>query len=276
MKRSYTILFLSLLLAGCSEEKEVEDKQPEPTVPVEEPVKDTIPVDTIIQVEVEEVKVVPMEKEINPFEQNLIDAGLVNVLELDSTIALDLKYSTEDNFLEKDVYGDFDQCYLQPDVAEKLVLAQLLLRSKRPNYSILVYDAVRPRSVQQKMWNIVDLPIQEKVKFISNPANGSLHNFGAAVDVSLVDEYGNELDMGTPFDYIGELAHPVKEKDFLASGELVEQQVKNRKLLRSVMHKAGFFNIQTEWWHFNSCYRKEAQEKYHIIEGIPLEEKKKA
>lgn len=214
------------------------------------------------------VQILPDKGTVNStaLEQRLIAAGLVNVQQIDSTIAVDLRYSTEDNFLGEDVYGDFDKCYLQPDVAEKLILAQSFLKSKIPAYRLVIFDAVRPRSIQQRMWDMLDVPIGERIKYVSNPKLGSLHNFGAAVDVSILDESGEELDMGTPFDHFGELAFPTKEKQMLEEGKLTEEQIANRKLLREVMQKAGFFNIQTEWWHFNSCYRKEAKTKYSIVE----------
>ncbi|MDQ3191468.1 MAG: M15 family metallopeptidase [Bacteroidota bacterium] len=199
-------------------------------------------------------------------EVNFINRGLLDIHSLDSTILVNLKYSGEDNFMQADVYGEWNRAFLQPDVAEKLVIAQHLLKSKFPEYSLIVFDAVRPVSVQQKMWDILDMPINEKTKYISNPKNGSLHNFGAAVDISIVDQYEDQLDMGTPYDYFGELAYPIKEQEFLKSGELSQEQINNRELLREVMIKAGFFNIQTEWWHFNSCTREQAKLKYEIIE----------
>lgn len=209
---------------------------------------------------------VEKEKIISALEQALIDAGLVNIKKLDSNIVVDLRYSSEQNFLGIDIYGELNACYLQPEVAEKLVKAQHFLKSLMPEYNLLIYDGVRPRSIQQKMWEILDMPDREKIKYVSNPKLGSLHNFGAAVDASIADENGRELDMGTPFDFFGELAYPVKEKDLLKEGRLTSHQIENRRLLRRVMFSADFFNIQTEWWHFNSCYRKEAILKYTLIE----------
>jgi zinc D-Ala-D-Ala dipeptidase len=205
-------------------------------------------------------------KDTTEMERLLINYGLVNVQSIDSTIICDLRYATENNFLKKNMYGDFKKCYLQADVAEKLAEAQKYLKEENPSYSLIVFDAVRPRSIQQKMWDALDMEISQKSKYVSNPRYGSLHNFGAAVDLSIADSSGKELDMGTPFDYFGELAYPVKEKELLEKKILTEIQVKNRELLRRVMYKAGFFNIQTEWWHFNSCYRKTAYEKYNLIE----------
>ena len=214
------------------------------------------------------VKIIPRApvKRISEIEKELISLGLVNVHDLDTTIRVELRYSTPDNFIGIDVYGDFDQCYLQKDVAEDLVKAQAYLRKKYPFYSLVVYDAVRPLHIQRKMWDTLVLPPGEKIKYLSNPDNGSLHNYGAAVDLSITDENGIPLDMGTPFDYFGEKAHPEKEKELLASGELSMRQVLNREILREVMYRAGFFGIQTEWWHFNSCRREEAAQKYKIVE----------
>jgi len=195
---------------------------------------------------------------------------LINIQTLDLSILVDLKYSTEDNFMHKDMYGCLQNCYLQPDVAQKLVQAQFFLKEINPRLSLLIYDGVRPRSVQQYMWDILDMPIREKVKFVSNPKNGSLHNFGAAVDLTIYHlDSLQPLDMGTPYDYIGVKAWPIKEKLLIKNGTLTKQQVENRKILRKVMTKAKFFNIQTEWWHFNSCYRKKAYQIYSIVEGIP-------
>ena len=76
------------------------------------------------------------------------------------------------------------------------------------------------------------------------------------------------VDMGTPYDYFGVLAWPIKEKEMLKSNRLNKNQINNRRLLRKVMSRAGFFNIQTEWWHFNSMTRYKAAKKFKIIEGV--------
>jgi zinc D-Ala-D-Ala dipeptidase len=193
--------------------------------------------------------------------------GLVDIKAVDSTIWVDLKYATTDNFMQKDVYGCLRRCYLQPDVAQRIEVVQQELKSIDSTLSLKIFDGLRPRSVQQYMWDILDMPITEKTKFVSNPKNGSLHNFGAAVDITIVNTLtGDELDMGAPYDYIGVLAWPKKEPELLASGELSQEQVNNRILLRKVM-KAGYFtNIQTEWWHFNACSREKAYQLYTIVE----------
>jgi D-alanyl-D-alanine dipeptidase len=210
---------------------------------------------------------------IGELEQYLIDAGLVDIQTVIPQIAVDLKYSTTDNFMGIDLYGDLDRCYLQPDVAEKLKGAYDYLISKDSALTLLVYDGVRPRSVQQAMWDTLDMPINEKVKFVSNPSKGSLHNFGAAVDITIAyNATGDALDMGAPYDHIGIEAYPMKEKQMLEAGRITKEAVDNRKLLRRSMKEGGFFNIQTEWWHFNSCYRKKAIELYEMVEGLSDQE----
>jgi D-alanyl-D-alanine dipeptidase len=203
---------------------------------------------------------------VSDLEKQLRALGLVNIHDLDSSINVDLKYSTLDNFIGLDVYGNFDKCFLQQDVAIKLVAAEKYLKTKFPTYSLVVFDAVRPLHIQQKMWDTIALPPGEKIKYLSNPKHFSLHNYGAAVDISIVDENGMQLDMGTPFDFFGEKAHPIKEQEFLATGELTKNEISNRQTLRNVMRSAGFFGIQTEWWHFNSCTREVAATKYQIVE----------
>ena len=119
----------------------------------------------------------------------LFQRNLVDVQSIDPTIQVELKYTTTDNFIGEILYTRIKNAYLQKDVAERLSKCQSLLKSIHPSYSLLIYDAVRPVSVQQKMWDALDtIPRYERGKFVSNPAHRSLHNYGAAVDVTIVDE----------------------------------------------------------------------------------------
>ena len=199
-------------------------------------------------------------------EQKLISSGLVNIKDVDSSIAVNLKYATDDNFLHKNLYGDLKNCYLQKEIAEKLAAAQKKLKERYPFYSIIIYDGVRPLSIQQTMWDELQVPEKSKDKYVSDPQVGSLHNFGCAVDVSIVNEDGWEMDMGTPYDYFGELGHPIAEQRMIDAGKLSWRQFENRKLLREIMTQSGFMIITTEWWHFNGCFLKEAGAKYKIVE----------
>lgn len=247
-----------LLLCSCSGQN---SKIPERT-------SDTISKDSVTVAVVKDTmkKAAPAPVEMCDLEKQLIAAGLVNIQDLDSTIIVRLKYSTTDNFMKTDVYGHLQNCYLQRETANRLKDAQSLLRMRRPGYSLVIYDGVRPLHIQQLMWDTVDLPVGEKQKYLSNPKWGSIHNYGAAVDLSILDEHGNAIDMGTPFDHFGRAAHTDSESVLLAEKILTEEQIANRRLLRNVMRDSGFFGIQTEWWHFNSCRREEAAERYKIVE----------
>lgn len=195
-----------------------------------------------------------------------ISKGLIDIHQVNKSILVDLRYSGKDNFLGLDLYGDLCDCYLQKEVAESLSKAEKALEEKYPYYRLLLLDCARPLSVQKMMWDTVKDIFAEKIKFLSNPDYGSLHNYGAAVDVTLADSHGNELDMGTAFDHKGELAYPEIEEVLYKQGKLTYRQVSNRKILREAMKAGGFFNIQTEWWHFNAMTRERANAKYEIIE----------
>ena len=192
---------------------------------------------------------------------------LVNIQELDSTILIDLKYSTTDNFMNIDMYGDLETCYLRKIPAEMLLRANEYLKETNPELNLLVYDGMRPRSIQRKLWNALDeVPETERTQYVANPEKGSIHNYGAAVDLTLAHKNGSPLDMGTKYDYFGELAFPALEDSLLSIGVLTKVQIQNRKILRSVMTKAGFSTISSEWWHFNAYSYQDIQSKYNIIE----------
>ncbi len=202
-----------------------------------------------------------------PIEKKMIAKGLVDVQKIDPTVAVDLKYSTTDNFVKTDVYGDLTRAYLQPMAAQKLAKANELLHKINPNYHLLVYDAARPMSVTVIFWNKMShLPPHLREDFVADPKQGSIHNFGCAVDLTIADQNGKTLDMGTPYDYYGDLAWPTKEAYLLKMGKLTKTQVENRKLLRKVMVAAGYTSIVSEWWHFNALTRKQAKARYGFIE----------
>jgi len=123
------------------------------------------------------------------------------------------------------------------------------------------------------MWHIVKGTEQQA--YVADPEEGSIHNFGAALDLSIVDDQGNLLDMGTPFDYFGDLAQPGYEKRFLKENKLTKTHVTNRTLLREVMQEAGFEGIGDEWWHFNAFPPAEVKRRYKIVEFLlPLSKMK--
>ena len=192
---------------------------------------------------------------------------VVNIQELDPTIMVDLRYSSKNNFLKKDIYGNLEECFLRKEPAEMLCLANKHLKESHPELRLLVFDGLRTRSVQKKLWNALDtIPLSERTQFVADPEKGSIHNYGAAVDLTLSVENGLELDMGTNYDHFGELAFPALEDSLLALGKLTDKQIENRRILRKVMTKAGFSTIDSEWWHFDAFSYNETKNKYKIVE----------
>ena len=189
-------------------------------------------------------------------ERVFVHLNLQNIQSLDSTIHVDLRYASTRNFMKKNMYGNINRAYLQKDVALQLVKAQKYLKDSFPNYSLIIFDAARPVSVQQYMWDHIKIPLQNRAKYLSNPKYSSMHNYGAAVDLSIINEKGKLLDMKTDFDSFKKTAYPFYEKKYLKSGVLSKKQYRNRLLLRYVMKKAGFNSITTEWWHFSLFSRK--------------------
>lgn len=191
--------------------------------------------------------------------------NLMDVTSLDTTLRVDLVYATPDNFLGEAVYSGITRAWLHPDAAHKLIAAHRLLKKAHPGWRFVIYDAARPMSVQRKMWAMVRGT--DKTNYVSNPANGGgLHNYGLAVDLTILDEKGKPLPMGTPFDYFGEEAHTNREESLLESGRITHEEFENRRLLRRLMRQAGFRSIPYEWWHFNACSRAEARQNYPLID----------
>jgi D-alanyl-D-alanine dipeptidase len=209
---------------------------------------------------------VKLEQEIPVLEEKMRDQGLVDVEEAIPGIKVELKYSTTDNFFGQDVYGDLTKAFLQPAVAQLLKKALDQLQNEHPTYTFLLYDGVRPLSVQQILWDNLDKPDSLKSLYVADPKKGSLHNYGVAVDLTIFDTKADStLDMGTGYDYFGYPAYPDREKEMLAAGKLNKAQIANRDILRKVMTANGFTGIGSEWWHFNAYSRKEAGEKFEII-----------
>ena len=164
-------------------------------------------------------------------------------------IRVDLRYATPNNFVGRDLYSPFDCAWLHVQAADALERVVAWLAARRPDLTVLVLDALRPQRVQQQLWDALegtDLRL-----YLADPARGSIHSYGMALDLTLVDAAGHELDMGTGFDDMTELSHPALEEGFLLAGRLAEAQVANRRLLREAMLAAGFLGIKTEWWHFD-------------------------
>lgn len=164
------------------------------------------------------------------------DSTFVMLKKIDSTFYYDLKYATEDNFLKEKVYGCAD-CFVRYKTAKKLVIANDSF--KKHGYRIKFFDCYRPLTIQKKMWKIYP-----DKRYVANPVKGSNHNRGSAIDITLVNNLGNALDMGTEFDFFGRKAHHAYQN-------LPDEVLENRKFLKSVMEANGFWSITSEWWHYN-------------------------
>lgn len=220
-------------------------------------------------IQLEELDIPKEDKEEIPaLEAQVLSQGLIHVRDVDSTLLVDLKYASSDNFFGRNVYQAFKRAYLQQKVAEDLALAHTYLKEIHPSYRFYIFDAVRPLAIQRILWDALDtIPPAIRSQYVANPAEGSIHNFGCAVDLSIFDlEADTLLDMGTNFDHFGELAYPRKELEMLAQGRLTPKQITNRALLRDVLGKFGFMPITSEWWHFNRYSRASASQKYAIVE----------
>ncbi len=190
--------------------------------------------------------------------------GFVRVQDLDSTIAVDLMYAKSDNFVGEAMYN-FNEAYLHPKAAAAVAEANRLLSEIHPGWSLCIYDATRPMSVQQKMWNKVKRTPQQN--YVSNPARGGgLHNYGLAVDVSIIDAKGDSIDMGTMVDVLTSTSHIDNEEELVRQGKISREAMENRRLLRNVMTRAGFKTLRTEWWHFNFTTRADAKKNYKVVE----------
>ncbi len=164
-------------------------------------------------------------------------------------VELDLRYATPDNFVGHAVYGGLDCAYLRREAADALANAAAWLAARRPGYRLLVLDALRPQRVQEQLWS--ELQGTPLTLYLAHPERGSIHSFGMAVDLTLLDPQGREVDMGSGFDEMALLSHPDHEAEHLALGLLSAEQLRERGWLRAAMRQAGFDGIKTEWWHFD-------------------------
>ena len=162
--------------------------------------------------------------------------AFVNLRNYSNDFAFDMKYATADNFLKEKVYP-CDECFLRVKTVMALLEANKSFLTK--GYKIKLYDCYRPKSIQKKMWKIVP-----DANFVANPKKGSIHNRGGAVDISLMDSNGLDVNMGTKFDFFGEEAGHNYQN---LSAEILD----NRKFLKKIMLQHNFKSFDSEWWHYN-------------------------
>ncbi|PID87720.1 MAG: peptidase M15 [Bacteroidia bacterium] len=181
---------------------------------------------------------------------NLPDTSFVDVTLFSKQIIPDIRYATKNNFTRTQLYP-CAKCLLRYKILKALLHAESMFLKR--GFRIKVFDCYRPLSVQKKLWEKVPVP-----GLVANPATGSRHNRGSAIDLTLTDMLGNELDMGTDFDDFS-----YKGKTFCKT--LPDTVKKNRMLLRSVMQAAGFAGINSEWWHFLYVGKKRYKLSNHSL-----------
>ena len=164
---------------------------------------------------------------------------LVELVKLDPTIKLDIRYATTNNFLGTPVYTQA-RAFLQRPAAEALVRVHRELRAR--GYGLIIHDGYRPWYVTKIFW---DATPDDKKIFVANPAEGSKHNRGCAVDLSLYNlESGKEVNMPSGYDEMTDRAYA----DY--AGGTADERAR-RSLLRQAMESQGFKVNPTEWWHFD-------------------------
>lgn len=226
-----TTLFIFLLLASaCGTDKRPEPAPPPPSPGAASPAK-AVPQASPAATAPAPARL-PAPADAASFGKN----GFSDVTSLDPSIQLDIRYATDNNFTKSKIY-DCPRCLLRPEAAKALVKAHKALQKK--GLGLKMFDCYRPRPYQQRLWDKVPNP-----DYVTPPAKGSMHSRGAAVDLTIADKNGNELDMGTPYDFFGVEAHTDNNK-------LPARVLANRRLLKEALEAVGFKGIRTEWWHFS-------------------------
>ena len=173
----------------------------------------------------------------------------MNFIELNTKkidIALELRYASKNNITGKKIFFE-NKCFLHQDAYSKLLTAVEIAKSY--NYKLKIFDGYRPQYVQETLWNHSPNP-----SFLSDPAKGSPHTRGVAIDLTLIDKKGSELNMGTDFD-------DFTKKAFHVTDKISYEAKKNRSILLSIMTLSGFDFYHNEWWHYQLFDSK----KYKLV-----------
>lgn len=193
--------------------------------------------------------------------------GLIDIQSLDPSIRVDLRYSSTNNFIGEDMYEALERAYLEPRFAARIVRAQHLLKKRYPNYTLLIYDAARPMSVQAKMHaRVAGTPLSI---YVAPAKSGGRHNYGVAVDLTIADTSGQALDMGTDFDHFGPEAHTGDETTLVRFGTISAKAARNRQLLRNLMRQVGLRPYAKEWWHYQETIpMSQVRRRYRLINDL--------
>jgi D-alanyl-D-alanine dipeptidase len=174
-------------------------------------------------------------------------SDIVDLRSVDSTFVLDIRYATSNNFTKQVLYP-IARAKLRRAAAESLAAVQ---RELKPlGLRLKIYDGYRPLSIQWKLWHVVPNP-----DYVADPRKGSRHNRGAAVDLTIIDSLGRELEMPTPYD-------DFTEKAWQGYDSLPVNVIRNREFLKQIMSRHGFIPLKSEWWHFDF----QGWERYDIMD----------
>ncbi len=174
-----------------------------------------------------------------PKEDHKREAHLVELISLDSTIKLDIRYATDNNFVGKTVYPEA-RAFLQKPAAKALLRVHKKL--KKQGLGLLIYDGYRPWAITKLFWEVTP---EDKRKFVANPEKGSKHNRGCAVDLSIYDlTTGLAIEMPSGYDEFTDRASP----DYTGG---TQKERDNRDKLRKLMEDEDFTVNANEWWHFD-------------------------
>lgn len=191
--------------------------------------------------------------------------GLVDVQTVAPRVQVSLKYATTDNFMGTSVYGGLRKAYLHPNLVKALARAQEFLDREYPGYRFLVYDAARPLSIQRRMYELV--AGTSKRFYVAKPHRGGRHNYGVAVDLTIMDDRGRVLDMGSSFDHFGATSHLGRERKLVRSGVFAPEVPRNRALMRRILGQVGLRPYAKEWWHYQErMSMPEVRRRYRLLD----------
>ena len=189
--------------------------------------------------------------------------GLVDIATIDASILVELKYAGTDNFVGSNMYGSLRKAYFRPEIAKALAAVQRELRRIDSHLSLIIYDAARPQSAQQLMWDVVKDTRYRR--YVAKPNRGGHHNFGIAVDLSIARD-GVPVDMGSDFDSFSEVSHIDNEASLLRRRLITREALDNRRLLRRLMRAQGFTTYRREWWNFQQYDINYARRTFRLLD----------
>jgi len=181
-------------------------------------------------------------------------------------LVIKMPYATFDNFTGNNIYCGIQRAFLHKDAMQKLKWAAALLKNMEPDYKLVLFDAARSNHAQEVLRAAVrGTPWQS---FVASPQSGSVHAYGMAVDIGLLNKDGELVDMGLPYDSFAFYAGKRGEQRALEQGLLTETHIKNREFLRRIMGQSGWINLYSEWWHFNASHGDSIRVRY--VQPLPL------